>query len=791
MNKAVIERTTERGYEELTYKADLNEFVINGITKSWTKIVTDGYDSEIVLANVSAKDIAVYRDEENNLYIGRKSAINYLLKEYGNGEIPEKGGVVLPLYDPAVVKVSLMDKKGVKTEIDIEGYIERTQEKVNEIIEGSGYKDAGEVLLRGDSKIKKQVINIYKGEDYDLDITGTANNDKIKGRSGADEIYGGEGKDKLWGLDGADELYGEGGNDTLYGGDGNDLLYGGEGDDRLYGGNGDDIIDGGIGNDRIYGERGNNRIILTGQSGNDTVYSGKGEDTLYFEGIDEGSIGYMKDGSSLVIGYGERDASGNYINTVTLNKYLKNPEKSSIKGMEFAESGSRYDILAEAQLSFTGDPDRKNKISGTKIRDYIAGGEQKDTLKGGAGDDTLYGYGGNDKINGDDGNDIIYGGDGNDTIKGGKGDDYINAGIGDDRIYGGAGENRLEFAAGDGNDMIYMDKKGVSHIDITDGEIGDIRYEKSGNHLLIKYSDNDSLKIVNYFKTKNAQELLGGGIEVGTERIDLSKIDVSGVLQSNGVYKYEGDESISNIITTTSKKAAYVDTGNGNNTVYLNSSYGTVTGGEGNDTVYIKGSNTAVSTAGGDDIIYVNSKGNIVDAGEGNNRVYVNKSSEIRGGSGNDIYEIKGLSYDTEIKDAGGADEIRLGEKYTNINFMYDVTIDNEGQLQDFSKDLYIVSDKVMKKIYTSEGSGTLVRDYFGDGGGIEQIYSKEGWSIRMEDIEVVRQQVASWLYSNNYMSSADVFAAGNKEDISALLSVYQRTDNYWSAETTSVDVQV
>ena len=129
MNKAVIERTTERGYEELTYKADLNEFVINGITKSWTKIVTDGYDSEIVLANVSAKDIAAYRDEENNLYIGRKSAINYLLKEYGNGEIPEKGGVVLPLYDPAVVKVSLVDKKGVKTEIDIEGYIERTQEK--------------------------------------------------------------------------------------------------------------------------------------------------------------------------------------------------------------------------------------------------------------------------------------------------------------------------------------------------------------------------------------------------------------------------------------------------------------------------------------------------------------------------------------------------------------------------------------------------------------------------------------------------------------------------------------
>ena len=95
MNKAVIERTTERGYEELTYKADLNEFVINGITKSWTKIVTDGYDSEIVLANVSAKDIAVYRDEENNLYIGRKSAINYLLSEdasYITGQIISVNG---------------------------------------------------------------------------------------------------------------------------------------------------------------------------------------------------------------------------------------------------------------------------------------------------------------------------------------------------------------------------------------------------------------------------------------------------------------------------------------------------------------------------------------------------------------------------------------------------------------------------------------------------------------------------------------------------------------------------
>ena len=850
MNASLIERETTKGYEELVVNADLNKFTIENLSKTWTNIITDGYDSEIVLRNVSAKDIVAYLDSNNTLYIARKGSISYLLKEYSKYEqlqsvpgsedikfMPNSGGISLPCYDPVVLNIYLEDKKGVVTKLDITSYLEQTTQKVNEFLATTQYKDTETLLIYADSKTKNKLLNIYKNEPYNLDITGTelknsikggngsdvinanggndkiwgllgndtlyggAGNDTIDGGDGDDILYGGADNDKLYGKDGNDILYGEAGNDRLSGGDGNDTLYGGEGNDTIYGGYGDDIIYGGAGDDRIYGERGFNTIVFTGNGGFDTVYSGKGEDTLYFEDFSDyadANIQYMKNGKHLVIGYGGLDENGNPLNTITLANYLKSPTKSSIKYLDFGEDHIRYNIYEEALLSFTGNPDKSNKITGTSIRDFIVGGEWKDTLKGGSGDDEIYGNGGNDKIYGDNGNDSLYGGAGNDTIKGGANDDYIEGGLGDDRIYGGSGINKVVFRVGDGNDYVYLDKKGVSNLVFENADVSKLSYDKDGNHLIVKYSDTDSVTIVNYFKTKNAADLLGGKLLFGNnESINLSEIVVPGQLQPNGTYSYIGTDKTSSIITTTTKKTAYVNTGNGNNTVFLNSSYGTVEGGNGNDTIYIKGSNTKVLTNEGNDTIYINSTGNFVDAGSGNNTIYINKTSEVIGGEDKDTYAIKNLSFDVDIKDLGGTnDEVIIGEKRSNINFVYNVQIDEDGQItdNDASNDLYIVSDKVFKNISKSLGKGTLIEDYFtkdesGKNGGIEHIYSKDGYTISLDDINMVKQQVAFWLYNNNYGSTDEVFASGNKEAISSILAIYQNADNYWSTGSTNIEV--
>lgn len=109
-------------------------------------------------------------------------------------------------------------------------------------------------------------------------ITGTEQDDRLKG-SGRDDI--------IHGLGGDDSIYGKFGNDVTYAGDGNDVVKDNRGDDSIYGGNGDDYLDGGVDNDRIYGEAGSDRIngytgddLLWGGLGNDTLQDGAGKDTF-------------------------------------------------------------------------------------------------------------------------------------------------------------------------------------------------------------------------------------------------------------------------------------------------------------------------------------------------------------------------------------------------------------------------------------------------------------------------------------------------------------------------------
>ncbi len=137
-----------------------------------------------------------------------------------------------------------------------------------------------------------------RGGDGDDLLTGGAGNDVLYGGAGNDTIFGGSGNDTLFGEDGDDRLYGGDGDDWLDGGTGNDTLAGGAGNDTLSGGDGDDLLQGGAGNDLLIGGAGND--TLEGGAGNDTLTGGSGDNILNGGGGDDVLIH---------IGYG--DLAGN------------------------------------------------------------------------------------------------------------------------------------------------------------------------------------------------------------------------------------------------------------------------------------------------------------------------------------------------------------------------------------------------------------------------------------------------------------------------------------------------
>ncbi|MBF2078393.1 MAG: hypothetical protein IGR76_07690 [Synechococcales cyanobacterium T60_A2020_003] len=100
--------------------------------------------------------------------------------------------------------------------------------------------------------------------------------------------------------------------------------------------------------------------------------------------------------------------------------------------------------------------------------DVIDGGEGRDTINGGHGNDRLFGWFDNDTLIGEKGNDELYGE---------SGDDVLEGGIGNDILDGGTGKNTL--STGDGNDIIVVDKKGLSVV--RDFELGSDRLQLTQN----------------------------------------------------------------------------------------------------------------------------------------------------------------------------------------------------------------------------------------------------------------------------------------------------------------------
>ena len=269
------------------------------------------------------------------------------------------------------------------------------------------------------------------------------------------------------------------------------VLFGTDGkNDTIYGREGNDILVGGTGNDWLSGDYGNDIYIFNKGDGNDTIKdyemsstSGKSDRIIFGEGINPDDVRLERVENDLVIRYTEKDS------VTVKDAYYYTDGRCFVENIEFAD-GTKYDsrkinVLAHERYGTTG----KDTLYGYGNE---SGYDTNEVIHGLGGDDVIYGYDGNDTIYGDEGNDTIYGGNGNDVFVGETGNDWLSGDYGNDTYI---------FNKGDGNDTIRdyeMSSTSGKSDRIIFGEginPDDVRLERVGNDLVIRYTEKDSVTV--------------------------------------------------------------------------------------------------------------------------------------------------------------------------------------------------------------------------------------------------------------------------------------------------------
>ena len=351
-------------------------------------------------------------------------------------------------------------------------------------------------------------------------------------------------------------------------------------------------------NDKLIGENGNDTFVFGINSGDDTVISGKGDDTVQFTNELFENLVFTRDRNNLVISHNENN------DTVTIQNYLSNPDKSSLKEIATTDSASPYSIIEDVVVQIESVAGKKNNITGTKINDSITGSNMDDTLKGNNGNDSIIGALGNDKLYGDAGENTL----------------FFTAGDGLDSVYSGKGEDTLYFNAINSDDIVYS-------------------ASKSGG-LILNYAENSSVEIANYFRKKgdvSVQNIYTQGNTLNQTLDSIVNAD-DFVIELEGVVGKRNSISgtyLNDVIT--GKELADTLKGlDGADSIVANAGNDNINGGNGNDTLYgnegndiIRGGNGADNIYGnvGDDKLYGDAGENtfFFEQGDGSDTIYLGK----------------------------------------------------------------------------------------------------------------------------------------------------------------------
>ena len=236
------------------------------------------------------------------------------------------------------------------------------------------------------------------------------------------------------------------------------IMNGSDEADSIYGYRGNDIITGGKGNDNLYGGIDDDTYIFNLGDGNDvldeTNSNSKTDKVIFGDGITLEDIRIDRSGDDMIIHYSETDS-------IILKKAYSD-SYYWVESFEFADGTT---------VTLNDFHERVLTLSGSgKIVDYTSGYGVRDTI-----------------MNGSDEADSIYGYRGNDIITGGKGND---------NLYGGIDDDTYIFNLGDGNDVLDETNSNSKTDKVIFGDgitLEDIRIDRSGDDMIIHYSETDSI----------------------------------------------------------------------------------------------------------------------------------------------------------------------------------------------------------------------------------------------------------------------------------------------------------
>ena len=421
---------------------------------------------------------------------------------------------------------------------------------------------------------------------------------------------------------------------TINGGNGNDEITGTDYNDTIKGGNGNDTVTGGIGADNITGGAGITTINYTKGHGNDVINLTKGEQfTLNIDGVTDITdlkFEYANKNKDLRI-YTDKNSTAEYLtikNFATKDVTNNSNAKKSIVDSSYVElvvGGKTYNLRTSKNITDDEDVvlykttlgENAKNFTGTWLNDEIdASGVKlykkvkKQTVEKDLIDTGL----------------TIKGGAGNDTITGTKYSDKIYGNAGTDTINAGTGNNYIYFNKGDGNDIV---ENGNGIDTLVFAKRTNLEFSYDNTDLIIKYSDNDTVTVKDYFIDKTSVKY----IKIGNNISELKYL----VKMEEHIMEY--DENDIHIIKGTSKSE-------------------TLTGSDNDDEIYGRG---------GNDIIY---------GGEGNDKIYINNSSSsnynvIYGGKGNDYIESHGNT-DFHFSKGDGNDIINSDFYNVENNLFFD-----------------------------------------------------------------------------------------------------------------------
>ncbi len=291
-------------------------------------------------------------------------------------------------------------------------------------------------------------------------------------------------------------------------------------------------------------------------------------------------------------------------------------------------------------------------MNGGTRRDEFHGGGGADVLRGGLGNDVLFGGGGSDLLDGGSGDDYILAADGDDEIRAGDGNDEANGGGGHDFMHGDAGNDLLQ--GGGGNDEL----NGGAGNDTLDGGNGDdVLAGLDGDDELIGGIGNDTLR-----GDAGADDLAGGegnDTLVGGTGNDTLADDAGNGFLSGGA----GND----FIDASNADGAYIDGGDGHDTIRGTYHADTIYGGGGDD--FIQGGNGQdfIFGEGGNDAVYGyyrtpalesdTDAGNVLNGGSGDDTlVGFTGSDQLTGGGGND--KLFGHAGNDQLSGGAGLDRL-------------------------------------------------------------------------------------------------------------------------------------